>query len=63
MSHTAAMIGDRAVDVLAARACGLASIAVLWGYGTLEELSNAHADRLLRSPSELTELAGTSLFS
>lgn len=40
VNHTAVMIGDRAADVLAARACGLSSIAVLGG---------GHPDRLLRS--------------
>jgi phosphoglycolate phosphatase len=56
VSGTAVMIGDRAVDVLAARACGLSSIGVLWGYGSREELLKARADRLVRSPSALTEL-------
>jgi phosphoglycolate phosphatase len=58
---TAVMIGDRAVDVLAARACGLSSIGVLWGYGSRAELSEARADRLVGSPSELTELTGTTV--
>lgn len=56
VNRPAAMIGDRAADVLAARASGLVPIAVLWGYGTLQELSNAKAERLLISPSELTAL-------
>ena len=53
------MIGDRAADVLAARANGLSSIGILWGYGTLEELSSANPEWLLRSPGELTGLVET----
>jgi phosphoglycolate phosphatase len=41
VSEDAAMIGDRAVDLTAARANGLRSIGVLWGYGSREELLGA----------------------
>jgi phosphoglycolate phosphatase len=37
----AIMVGDRHHDVAGARANGVASIAVLWGYGTEEELRQA----------------------
>ena len=47
------MIGDRAVDIVAARANGMRSIGVLWGYGSDAELIEAGADRLCRAPSEL----------
>jgi phosphoglycolate phosphatase len=57
VSHGAAMIGDRAVDVTAARANGLRSIGVLWGYGSREELMGAVPDQLLESPMELKGLA------
>jgi len=50
-------IGDRAVDVLAARTNGLRSVAVRWGYGTREELESAQPDLILESPPELTRLA------
>jgi phosphoglycolate phosphatase len=50
-------IGDRAVDVLAARANGLRSVAVLWGYGTREELESAQPELILEFPQELTRLA------
>lgn len=43
---TAVMIGDRRHDVEAARACGLESIGVLYGYGSEAELRDAGAGRL-----------------
>ena len=49
----AVMIGDRAVDVLAARAAGVPSVGVLWGYGTAAELAEAGADLVCASPAEL----------
>ena len=49
----AVMIGDRSVDVLAARAAGIPSIGVLWGYGSAAELTEAGADALCASPGEL----------
>jgi phosphoglycolate phosphatase len=52
----ATMIGDRAVDIEAARANGLGAVGVLWGHGTKAELVAAGADRLLGSPSELAGL-------
>jgi len=51
------MIGDRAVDVAAARANGLRAVGVLWGHGSEAELRGAAPDRLLRSPRELMDLA------
>lgn len=50
------MIGDRAIDVLAARANNLRSVGVLWGHGSLDELQGAAPDLLLRSPEQLTRL-------
>jgi phosphoglycolate phosphatase len=58
VSPGAAMIGDRADDVAAARNNGLGSIAVLWGHGSRDELLGAAPDRLLESPVELRTLAG-----
>ena len=55
------MIGDRAVDIAAARANGLRAVGVLWGHGSEEELRGAAPDRLLRSPHELDDLAGAFL--
>ena len=50
----AVMIGDRAADVLAAKANGLRAIGVLWGYGSEQELTDAGADLILQTPSELS---------
>ena len=49
----AVMIGDRAGDMVAARANGVRSIGALWGYGSEAELVEAGADRLCASPNEL----------
>jgi phosphoglycolate phosphatase len=54
----ACMVGDRAHDVLGARENGILSVAVLWGYGTAEELEAVGPDRTVRSPSELCECLG-----
>jgi phosphoglycolate phosphatase len=53
---TAAMIGDRAVDLLAARANGLVSVGVLWGYGSRKELQDAGPGKILERPDQLMEL-------
>jgi phosphoglycolate phosphatase len=47
------MVGDRRHDVEAARACGLAAVGVLWGYGPRQELEAAGADWLVTRPSDL----------
>jgi phosphoglycolate phosphatase len=51
------MIGDRAVDIVAAKSHRLGSVAVLWGHGSLEELEAVSPDTLLRYPHELLALA------
>ncbi|MCM2324220.1 MAG: HAD hydrolase-like protein [Oligoflexia bacterium] len=50
------MIGDRKHDIAGAKANGLRSIGVTWGYGSEEELREAGADWICRTLSELTEL-------
>jgi phosphoglycolate phosphatase len=52
-AERAVMIGDRAGDIVAARANGVRSIGVLWGYGSESELTDARADGLCASPGEL----------
>jgi phosphoglycolate phosphatase len=49
----AVMIGDRAGDIVSARAHRIRSIGVLWGYGSESELKNAGADALCGAPAEL----------
>ena len=52
----AVMIGDRKYDILGARAVGLSSVGVLYGYGSREELCAAGADALAASVSDLQAL-------
>jgi len=49
----AAMVGDRDVDMIAARAHGLRAVGVLWGIGSEVELRGAGADVLLAAPEHL----------
>lgn len=50
------MIGDRAVDVFAAKSNDVASVGVLWGFGELPELEEAAPDHLLETPADLIDL-------
>lgn len=47
------MIGDRRFDVEGARAQGVESVGVTYGYGSMEELKEAKADYIVRSVAEL----------
>lgn len=47
------MVGDKEHDVLGARAAGLECIAVSYGYGTLEELTEAQPLKIVDSADEL----------
>ena len=47
------MVGDRRHDIRGARANGVPSIAVLWGYGTPDELRAAGPDHVVGSVPEL----------
>lgn len=47
------MIGDRKFDVEGAKAFGIESVAVAYGYGSMEELKEAKADYIVRSVEEL----------
>ncbi len=55
------MIGDRKFDMEGARAVGVESVGVTYGYGGMEELRKAKADYIVRSVEELQEflLRGT----
>jgi len=50
----ATMIGDRKFDVLGARANGLPTIGVAWGYGSRAELEQAGAAAIVAHPAEVT---------
>jgi phosphoglycolate phosphatase len=56
IDRSAIMIGDREVDISAAKANGLRSVGVLWGFGDINELSRAGADVIFSSPNELGQL-------
>ena len=56
VGSTSVMVGDRAVDILAAKANSLRSVGVLWGYGSESELIDAGADTVLSEPRQLSEL-------
>lgn len=50
------MIGDRKFDVEGAKKIGVESVGVTYGYGSMEELKEAHADYIVRSVEELRSL-------
>ena len=50
------MIGDRHFDILAARANGVRSVGVTWGFADENEFSNAVPDYIVDSPDELLGL-------
>ncbi len=49
------VIGDRSVDIEAAKKCGIPSIGVAYGYGTKEELLQAGADVVAETVGELRQ--------
>ncbi len=57
LSEKAVMIGDRDIDLVAARRNGLASAGVLWGYGSRQELTRENPTHLFGEPGRLVELA------
>ncbi|MFK7863257.1 MAG: HAD family hydrolase [Pseudohongiellaceae bacterium] len=56
IDSNAVMIGDRAVDIVAAQQNKLSSCGVLWGYGSYEELSAAGATAIANDTSELVKI-------
>ena len=50
---SAVMIGDRSHDIVAARANGMRSVGVTWGFGSADELTQAGADVICDAPNEL----------
>ncbi len=50
------MVGDRKDDIIGAREAGIKSIGVLWGYGSIKELTDSGADYIVSSASELKDL-------
>jgi phosphoglycolate phosphatase len=46
-------LGDMAVDMATARAAGMFPIGALWGYRSADELLNAGAGVIVRTPADL----------
>ena len=57
----ATYVGDAVVDVLAAHAAGLGSVAVSWGAASEEELRAARPQRLVSDMAQLAEALGMDL--
>ncbi|MGY3449273.1 HAD hydrolase-like protein [Bradyrhizobium sp. USDA 4353] len=55
------MVGDRRHDIAGARAVGMRSLGVLWGYGGRDELETAGADRVVESPFDLARTVASML--
>jgi phosphoglycolate phosphatase len=53
VSTASVMVGDRSVDIAAARRNELYSAGVLWGHGSRSELENERPNYLFASPAEL----------
>jgi phosphoglycolate phosphatase len=52
---TVVMVGDRRFDVEGAKSVGIASVGVLYGFGSREELEEAGADRICETVEEVYE--------
>lgn len=50
------MIGDRNYDIIGAKNAGIKAMGVLFGYGSLEELEQAGADYIVKTPKEAAEM-------
>jgi phosphoglycolate phosphatase len=55
--HSTAMVGDRAHDILGAKAHGVFPVGALWGYGSYDELVAAGAQMLCEQPKTLGRLS------
>jgi phosphoglycolate phosphatase len=49
------MVGDRAHDIVGSRACGVAAIAVRWGYAATGELEAVHPLATFGTPDALRD--------
>jgi len=58
LPQNAAMVGDRYHDIEGAKAVGLDSIGVLYGYGDEDELIKAQSDYLVDSIDDLVQMLG-----
>lgn len=51
--NSVVMVGDRRYDIIGAKAVGIPSIGVLYGFGDREELESAQADHIVEKVSDL----------
>jgi phosphoglycolate phosphatase len=58
-SKSTVMVGDRAVDIIAAHKNGLTGCGVLWGYGSYLELTDESPSYLFNAPNDLIQLSNT----
>lgn len=58
ITRSTVMVGDRAVDLVAAHRNGLHAAGVLWGHGSRAELEKERPRYLFASPAELQSLIG-----
>ena len=61
ITRSAAMVGDRAVDITAAHRNGLSAAGVLWGHGPRDELEREQPRYLLSAPAQLPTLVGNEM--
>jgi len=54
----AVMVGDRSYDILGGKHVGFDTVGVLYGYGDLNELTEAGCDYIVDSVQDLSELLG-----
>ncbi len=54
IEHQSIMIGDRSIDVEAAKLNHLASAGVLWGFGDRNEIAQAGPELIMETPADLT---------
>lgn len=57
-AENAVMVGDTEYDVLGAKAHGIDTIGVSWGYGTVESMEKAGAVAIAHNTQELLKLIG-----
>lgn len=55
-SDHAVMVGDTAYDVIGAKAHGIPTVGVAWGYGKVEDMLSAGAVAIAQDPEELFNL-------
>ena len=52
------LVGDRVYDAKGAAECGIDSVGVLWGHGSLEEISSSGFTYTAESPEDVLEIVG-----